>query len=67
MRQGWKLKDRRDKQTDEPTVISIASWRRRKFNENLMDRLFDRLGLDRDCEKVARVYDEFSNYGAIAA
>jgi hypothetical protein len=62
-----KLEDRRDKQTGEPTVISIASWRRRKFNENLMDRLFDRLGLDRDCEKVARVYDEFSNYGAIAA
>ena len=62
-----KLEDRRVQNTDRPVVISIASWRRRKCNENLMDRLFDRLGLDRDCEKVARVYDEFSNYGAIAA
>lgn len=62
-----KLEDRRDKNTDDPTVISIASWRRKKFNEDLMDRLFDRLELDRNCEKVAQVYDEFSNYGAIAA
>jgi len=62
-----KLQDRRDKKTDAPTVISIASWRRKKFNQDLMDRLFDRLELDRDCEKVTRVYAEFSNYGAIAA
>ena len=38
-----------------------------QFNEDLMNRLFDRLELDRNCEKVAQVYDEFSNYGAIAA
>jgi hypothetical protein len=62
-----KLQDRRDKKTDAPTVISIASWRRKKFNEDLMDRLFERLELDRNCEKVARVYDELSHYGAIAA
>jgi hypothetical protein len=62
-----KLQDRKNKRTDGPTIISIASWRRKKFNENLMNRLFDRLELDRKCEKVARVYDEFSNYGAIAA
>jgi hypothetical protein len=62
-----KLQDRQNKRTDGPTVISIASWRRKKFNENLMNRLFDGLELDRKCEKVARVYAEFSNYGAIAA
>ena len=62
-----KLQDRRDKKTDCQTVISIASWRRKKFNENLMERLFDRLELDRKCEKIARVYAEFRNYGAIAA
>ena len=62
-----KLQDRRDKKTKNPAVISIASWRRKKFNEDLMNRLFDRLELDRNCEKVAQVYDEFSNYGAIAA
>ena len=37
------------------------------YNESLMNRLFDRLGLTRDCEKVAQVYDELSQYGAIAA
>lgn len=62
-----KRQDRQNKKTDGPTVISIASWRRNKINENLMDRLFDGLELDRNCEKVARVYDELSNYGAIAA
>ena len=62
-----KLEDRRNKGTDRPTVISIASWRRKKCNENLMDRLFERLDLDRSCEKIAQVYDEFRDYGAIAA
>jgi hypothetical protein len=62
-----KLQDRRDKNIDEPTVISIASWRRKKFNENLMNRLFERLDLDRRCKKVAQAYNEFSRYGAIAA
>lgn len=62
-----KLEDRRNKGTNRPTVISIASWRRKKCNENLMDRLFERLGLDRSCEKVAQIYNEFSDYGAIAA
>ena len=62
-----KLEDRHNKQTEKQTVISIASWRRKKFNESLMNRLFDRLGLTRDCEKVAQVYDELSQYGAIAA
>lgn len=32
-----KLEDRRDQATHRPTVISIASWRRKKCNENLMD------------------------------
>ena len=39
-----KLEDRRDKGTkgtDEETVISIASWKRRKFNQHLMCRVFD--------------------------
>jgi hypothetical protein len=56
-----KLQDRQNKKTGDPTVILIASWRRKKFNENLMDRLFDRLELDRNCENIARVYDELSN------
>ncbi|WP_373565936.1 transposase, partial [Microbulbifer okhotskensis] len=33
-----KIEDRKAKKTDEATVISIASWKRRKFNQHLMDR-----------------------------
>jgi hypothetical protein len=62
-----KLEDRRQKQTVGETVISIASWRRKKFNQNLMEKLFEGLGLDRACKKVAQIYDELSDYGAIAA
>ncbi|MDQ7074873.1 MAG: hypothetical protein Q9O24_06905 [Gammaproteobacteria bacterium] len=41
-----KLEDRKDKNNPEPSVISIASWRRKKFNQYLMKILFDKLGLD---------------------
>ena len=62
-----KLEDRRDKKITGESVISIASWRRKKFNQNLMTRLFCTLGLSRDCNKVAQAYDALSDYGAIAA
>ena len=42
-----KIEDRKEKQTSEVTVISITSWKRRKFNRHLMCRLFDELGLDK--------------------
>lgn len=62
-----KLEDRMSKQSNEETVISIASWKRKKFNQHLMGRLFDDLGLSKSCKKVADVYRRFSDYGAIAA
>ena len=40
-----KLEDRSEKQVDTETVISMASWKRKKFNQHLMIRLFDELGL----------------------
>ncbi|WP_373565853.1 transposase [Microbulbifer okhotskensis] len=58
-----KIEDRNAKQTDEATVISIASWKRRKFNQHLMDRLFDELDLDLSCGKVARIYERYRDYG----
>jgi len=61
------LEDRREKQSDHPLVISIASWRRIKFNQSLMKLFFGKLGLDRIREKVRSVYDEVSLYEAIAA
>ncbi|MCL1126822.1 hypothetical protein [Shewanella surugensis] len=62
-----KIEDRQTKNTQGKTVISIASRKRRKFNQHLMGRLFDELGLDLSNEKVATIYEQFSNYGAIAA
>jgi len=62
-----KIEDREEKKTADQTVISIASWKRRKFNQHLMQRLFDQLGLSRKDRKVDQAYRALSNYGAIAA
>ena len=62
-----KREDKKEKQTEEESVISIASWKRRKFNENLMDRLFTDLDLDRSDEKVSMIYEKYRHYGAIAS
>ena len=62
-----KIEDRKEKLTSEATVISIASWKRRKFNQHLMNRLFDELGLDVNCKNVSMVYEQYSHYGAIAS
>jgi hypothetical protein len=56
-----------EKSTSEASVISIASWKRRKFNEHLMDRLFDELGLDVNCKKISAIYEQYRHYGAIAS
>ena len=62
-----KIEDRHCKQTDNASVISIASWKRKKFNQHLMIRLFDKLELDLTCQKVMTVFRQFSDYGTIAA
>jgi hypothetical protein len=62
-----KIEDRQYKQTENASVISIASWKRKKFNQHLMTRLFDKLDLDPSCQKVRTVFNQFSDYGAIAA
>ncbi|MCY4330194.1 MAG: hypothetical protein OXC48_08980, partial [Endozoicomonadaceae bacterium] len=62
-----KLQDKWKKNTDKKTVISIASWKRRKLNQHLMKTLFQELDLDMKDQKVMDVYKPFSNYGTIAA
>lgn len=62
-----KMEDRMEKQTDDKTVISIASWKRKKYNQHLMCRLFSELELSMKSKKVAAIYDRISDYGAIAA
>jgi hypothetical protein len=34
---------------------------------DLMDRIFDELGLDVNCKKVSEIYEQYSYYGAIAS
>ena len=62
-----KLEDRQEKQTESETVISIASWKRKKFNRHLMEIVFDKLGLSLKEDKVFQVYSDMQSYGAIAA
>lgn len=62
-----KAEDRAEKQIVDQSVISIASWKRRKFNQHFMDRLFDELGLSRNHKKVDQAYDTLSDYGTIAS
>jgi len=65
---NWmKFEDRRSQGNDGCNVISITSWKRRKFNQNLMRNIFDKLGLASTCEKIEAVYKAYSDYGAIAA
>lgn len=62
-----KFEDRRQQLSSSNNVISIASWKRRKFNQNFMENLFCKLGLSPTCEKIRSIYTEFSEYGTIAA
>ncbi|WP_445366273.1 transposase [Microbulbifer sp. ANSA001] len=62
-----RAEDRKAKKTDKATVISIASWKRRKFYQYLMNRLFGELDLDQSCGKVANIYERYSDYSTIAA
>lgn len=62
-----KIEDRDKKETAEKTVISIASWKRRKSNQHLLSRVFERLGVDLKSVKIRNVYEELSDYGLIAS
>ena len=62
-----KLEDLREKNTNDETVISIVSWKRRKFNQHLMCRVFEKLGLSLSNEKIMATYQQLGCYGVIAA
>jgi hypothetical protein len=55
------------KHTLEKSVISIASWKRIKYNEHYMEAIFRKLGIEKDTEKYNQIFDELRNYGVIAA
>ena len=62
-----KLEDRHRTQGTHRSVISIASWKVRKFNEHLLERFSSILGLDFSLIKANAAFKTLCNYGAIAA
>ena len=62
-----KLEDRKHGQHTGQKVISIATWKRKKFNQQLIEVIFDKLGVDQKSHKISDIYRELSDYGAIAA
>jgi len=65
-----KLEDRQHQENADSfsaKVISIASWKVLKFNERLLERFSHYLGLDFSCIKSRPDFEQFCNYGAIAA
>ena len=62
-----KLEDRQQEHDDDQHVISIASWKIRKFNEHQVERIMSTLGFDLNAIKLHPHYEELINYGTIAA
>ena len=62
-----KLEDQSQEGSEPNKVISIASWKVRKANEHLLERFSSYLGLDFSSIKSRPDFDDFCNYGAIAA
>jgi hypothetical protein len=62
-----KLEDRNCHQSSGQKVISILSWKRKKFNQLFMKTIFRKLGVEQTSEKIVDLYEELSDYGAVAA
>ncbi len=62
-----KLEDRQLAPDSDRCIISLLSWKIRKFNEHLLKRFSDMLELDFSSIKSIPAYETLRNYGAIAA
>lgn len=60
-----KIQDRELSKNPKDHVISIQSWKIRKFNEHLAQRISSMLGFDLTLIKSNPKYEEFLNYGTI--
>lgn len=49
-----------------PRVISVANWKIRNFNDHLLQRFSDTLGLDFNAIKSQPHYEQLINYGTVA-
>jgi hypothetical protein len=61
-----KLEDRQQSHDDDEHVISIASWKIRKFNAHQLERIISTLGFDLSAIKLHPHYEELIHYGTIA-
>lgn len=61
-----KLEDRMTSGIETQKIISIASWKRLKFNQRYMKLLFCHLGLELKQQKILCIFNKFSNYGVIS-
>jgi hypothetical protein len=62
-----KIEDQQQLMTRQQKMISIASWRRRKFNQYFSQIIFSMLDLPLKPKKIKEVIESVRNYGCIAA
>ena len=62
-----KLEDRQLTGGNSRSVISIASWKIRKFNEHWLERFSSIFGLNFSLIKSSPDFETLCNYGAVAA
>lgn len=62
-----KLEDRKLQGDDMPSVISIASWKRKTWNQAFLYKVFRKLDIDTTCQKVANVFNELGNWTCLFA
>lgn len=62
-----KLEERLREPEEVPKSFSMASYKRRKFNEHLMEKIFSKLGFDLTSIKNDPVFIELSEYGSLAS
>ena len=62
-----KLEDRLACEHHNPTVISIASYKRRKYNEYFFYSIIEELEIPKTCKKFKAAFDKLCNLGVIAA
>jgi len=55
------------KSNEEKHAFSMASYKARHYNENLIGRFFPRLGFGLTSIKLIPIYQEMINYGAICS
>lgn len=62
-----KLEDRQEQNADGPRVIFLQSWKRRKYNEALLEQLFCDCENELNQEKKGELYRKFRDFGALVA